>query len=116
LRPVACRWLGQIDGRDKGVYYQQIIQDHGIPESQLWQATKQLSREGKTSRKLTSPETLAFEAAVRAYRAQGMTGDEIAQKTGKHRTSVYAALRRLDIPLSKRTGDKTEASHRLKTH
>ncbi len=89
--------------RDKGVYYQQIIQDHGIPESQLWQATKQLSREGKTSRKLTSSETLAFEVAVRAYRAQGMTGDEIAQKTGKHRTTVYAALRRLDVPLSKRT-------------
>ncbi len=89
--------------RDKGFYFQQIIQDHGIPESQLWQATKQLSREGKTSRKLTSPETLAFEAVVRAYRAQGMTGDEIAQKTGKHRTTVYAALRRLDVPLSKRT-------------
>jgi transposase/biotin operon repressor len=100
--------------RDKGIYYQQIIKEHGIPESQLWKATKKLSRNGETSRKLTSPETLAFEAAVRVYRAQGMTGDEIAKRTGKHRTSVYAALRRLDIPLSKRMRKRTETPRRLK--
>ena len=100
--------------REKGVDYKQIVNEYGIPISQVWKATKQLSREGKTSRKLTSPETLAFEAQVRAYRAQGMTGDEIAQRTGKHRTSVYAALRRLDVPLSKRTRSPVEASRRLK--
>ncbi len=99
--------------RDKGVYYKQIIHKHGILESHLWQATKQLRQTGETSRKLTSPQTLAFEAAVRKYRAQGMTGAEIAQKTGKHRVTVYAVLQRLDIPLSKRTRKNAETSRKL---
>jgi transposase/biotin operon repressor len=100
--------------RDKGVSYQQIVAEHGIRISQAQKAITKLIREGETSHKLTSPETLAFEAKVQAYRAQGMTGDEIAERTGKHRTSVYAALRRLDIPLSKRTRKSEETSRRLK--
>lgn len=100
--------------RDKGVYYKQIVAEHGIRISQAQKAITKLIREGETSRKLTSPETLAFEATVRAYRTQDMTGDEIAKRTGKHRTSVYAALRRLNIPLSKRTRKTEDTSSRLK--
>jgi transposase len=100
--------------RDKGVYYQQIVAEYGIRISQAQKAITTLIRTGETSRKLTSPETMAFEAAVRTYRDQGMTGDEIAQITGKHRTSVYAALRRLDIPLSKRTRKSEETSRKLR--
>lgn len=100
--------------RDKGVSYQQIVAEHGIRISQAQKAITKLIREGETSHKLTSPETLVFEAKVQAYRAQGMTGDEIARKTGKHRTSVYAALRRLDIPLSKRTRKSEDTPRKLK--
>src|SRR5258708_447059 len=50
-----------------------------------------------------SPQTLALEAQVRAYREQGMSGSEIARKIGRNSKTVYKIFYRLNIPLRKRS-------------
>jgi len=89
--------------REKGMHSTQIKHELGISRVRVDRAIAFLKRRGETARKLPPIQTLAFEEEVRTYRAQGMSYHEIARKIGRLPKSVYTVLRRLDIPLSKRT-------------
>jgi len=99
--------------REQGLHATQIKRELGVSHERVERAITLLIRRGETSRKLANPQTLALEAEVRKYRAQGISAAEIAIKLGRPRQSVYSVLRRLDIPLSKRSG-KLSAEQRLR--